>query len=82
MNDLKAVFRSVFQFFQIFFCQFEALIGGLAEPFCRLGIVLFDAIAVMIAKAEFALRHGIPLFGCLAEPFRRFSLVLFNSIAY
>ena len=82
MNDHKGVFRSVFQFLQILFCQFEALIRGFAPPFCRLDIVLFDAFAVVIALAEFALRRGIPLFGSLAEPFHGLSLVLFNNIAY
>ncbi len=62
MNDLKAVFRSVFQFLQKLFCQFEALIRGFAEPFHIFSFVLFNTIAVFVADVEIVLRLDMPLF--------------------
>ena len=51
----------------------------LAEPFHRLGIVLWDAIAVGVHCTEITLRGGIALICRLAEPFHRLGEVLLHA---
>ena len=61
MNDLKAVFRSVFHFLQSLFCRFEAMFRGFTDPFHGFRMVLFDASAFDITTGKTALRLGIAL---------------------
>ena len=48
---------------EIFLSRGIPLLGRLAGPFQRLGIVLRDAATVGVRDAEFGLSLGIPLLG-------------------
>jgi hypothetical protein len=55
------------------------LVGGLVKPLQRFGIVLRNAIAVLVNPPETILGEGNPLVGGLAKPLQRFGIVLRNA---
>ena len=52
------------------------LLGGLAIPLYRLGVVLREALSVLVHEAKFDLGFGIPLLCGQAIPLRSFVVVL------
>ena len=57
------------------------LFGGFAIPFYRFGVVLCNAYAVFVHKADVVLAPYVPLLGSPAKPLHRFGVVLCNAYA-
>ena len=59
----------------------EALLGSLAPPPYRLGIVLGYAFAFVVAQCQNVLRLGVSLLGSLAIPLYRLGIVFGYAFA-
>ena len=59
-----------------------ALLGGLAEPLHRLGIVLRDTTALQVHEPEIVPSAGIALLGGPAEPRHRLGIVPRDTTAF
>ena len=58
------------------------LLGGLAIPVDRFGVVLGDAFAVVVHHTEVVLRIHISMLGSLVIPVERFGIVLGDAVAF
>ena len=62
-------------------CSGIPLFSGFSVPLYGLGVVLFDAFAVLITPAQIVLCNGIPLFSGFSVPLYSLGVVLFDAFA-